>query len=73
MEVDSVGIVAILNMSHITTRIVKKYSSVAKMSRVPVENQITTLIVSVVKIAIKFALCTTLNFSPFFKNISINT
>ena len=55
MEVDSVGIIAILNMSYITTRIVKTYTSVAKIPRVPVENQITTL--SVVKIAIKFSPC----------------
>ena len=52
MEVDSVRIIAILSMSYITTRIVKTYTSVAKISRVPVENQITTI--SVVKIAIKF-------------------
>ena len=56
MEVDSVGIIAILSMSYITTRIVKTYTSVAKISRVPIENQITTL--SVVKIAIKFSPCT---------------
>ena len=56
MEVDSVGIIAILSMSYITIRIVKTYTSVAKISRVPVENQITTL--SVVKIAIKFSPCT---------------
>ena len=49
------GIIAILSMSYITTRIVKTYTSVAKISRVPVEYQITTL--SVVKIAIKFSLC----------------
>ena len=49
MEVDSVGIIAILSMSYITTRIVKTYTSVAKISRVPVKNQITTL--SMVKIA----------------------
>ena len=55
MEVDSVGNIAILSMSYITTRIVKTYTSVAKISRVPVENQITTL--SVVKIAIKFSPC----------------
>ena len=53
MEVDSVGIIAILSMSYITTRIVKTYTSVAKILRVPVENQITTP--SVVKIAIKFS------------------
>ena len=56
MEVDSVGIIAILSMSYITTRIVKTKTSAAKISRVPVENQITTL--SVVKIAIKFSPCT---------------
>ena len=56
MEVDSVGIIAILQISYITTRIVKTYTSVAKIPRVPVENQITTL--SVVKIAIKFSSCT---------------
>ena len=48
MEIDSVGIIAILSMSYITRRIVK-------IPRVPVENQITTL--SVVKIAIKFSPC----------------
>ena len=37
MEVDNVGIIAILSMSYITTRIVKTYTSVAKISRVPVE------------------------------------
>ena len=55
MEGDSVGIIAILSMSYITTRIVKTLTSVAKIPRVPVENQITTL--SVVKIAIKFSPC----------------
>ena len=59
MEVDSVGIIAILSMSYITTRIVKtqayKKTSVAKIPRVPVENQITTL--SLVKIDIKFSPC----------------
>ena len=55
MEVDSVGIIAILSMSYITTRIVKTYISMAKIPRVPVENQIITL--SVVKIAIKFSPC----------------
>ena len=55
MEVDSVGIIVILSMSYITTRIVKTQTSVAKIPRVPVENQITTL--SVVKIAIKFSSC----------------
>ena len=55
MEVDSVGIIAILNMSYITTRIVKTYTSVAKIPRVPVENQITSL--TVVKITIKFFPC----------------
>ena len=39
MEVDSVVIIVILNMSYFTTRIVKKYTSVAKIPRVPVENQ----------------------------------
>ena len=53
MKVDSVGIIAILSMSNITTRIVKTYTSVAKITRVLVENQITTR--SVVKIAIKFS------------------
>ena len=53
MEVDSVVIIAILTASYITTRIVKTYTSVVKITRVPVENQITTL--SVVKIAIKFS------------------
>ena len=48
MAVDSVGIIAILSMSYITT-------SVAKIPRVSVENQITIL--SVVKIAIKFSPC----------------
>ena len=37
MEVDSVVIIAILSMSYITTRIVKTYTSVAKIPRVPVE------------------------------------
>ena len=55
MEVDSVGIIAILSMSYITTRIVKTQTSVAKIPRVLVKNQITTL--SVVKIAIKFSPC----------------
>ena len=55
MEVDSVGIIAILSMSYITTRIVKTQTSVAKIPRVLVGNQITTL--SVVKIAIKFSPC----------------
>ena len=41
MEVDNVGIIAILSMSYITTRIVKAYTSVAKIPRVPVENFIT--------------------------------
>ena len=48
--------IVILSMSLITTRIVK--TSVAQISRVPVENQITTL--SVVKIAIKFSPCSAL-------------
>ena len=56
MEVDSVEVIAILSTSYITTRIVKTYTSVAKIPRVPVESQITTL--SVVKIAIKFSQCT---------------
>ena len=55
MEVDSVGDIAILSMSYITTCIVKTYTSVAKIPTVPVENQITTL--SVVKIAITFSPC----------------
>ena len=55
MDVDSVGIIAILSMSYISTRIVKTYTSVAKIPRVPVENQIATL--NVVKIAIKFSPC----------------
>ena len=42
-------------MSYITTRIVKTQTNVAKMPRLPVENQIITL--SVVKIAIKFSPC----------------
>ena len=58
MEVDSVGIIAILGISFITTCIVKTWTSVAKIPRVPVENQITTL--SVVKIAIKFSPCSIL-------------
>ena len=57
MEVDSVVILAILNMLYITTCIVKTYTSVANIPRVPVENEITTL--SVVKIAIKFSPCKT--------------
>ena len=48
MEVDNVGIIAILSIPYITTRIVKIQTSVAKIPRVIVENQITTL--SVVKI-----------------------
>ena len=55
MEVDGVGIIATLSMSYITTRIEKTSTSVAKIPRVPVENQVTTL--SVVKIAIKFSPC----------------
>ena len=55
MEVDSVGIIAILSMSYITTRIIEVETSVAKIPRVPVENQIATL--SVVQIAIKFSPC----------------
>ena len=55
MEVDSVGIIAILSMSYINTRIVKTQTSVAKIPRVPVENKITTL--RVVKIAVKFSPC----------------
>ena len=47
MEVDSVGIIALLSMSYITTRLVKTETSLAKIPRLPVENQITTL--SVVK------------------------
>ena len=57
MEVDRVGIIIILSISYITTRIVKTWTSVAKIPRVPVENQITTL--SVVKIAIRFSPCGT--------------
>ena len=63
MEVDSVGIISILSMSYITTRIVKTYTSVAKIPRVPVENQITTH--SVVKMSIKFSPCVYCSF-PFF-------
>ena len=44
MEVDSVRIIAILSMSYITTRTVKAEKSMAKIPRVPVENQITTKI-----------------------------
>ena len=55
MEVDSVGITAILSMSYITIHIVKVWTSVAKILRVSIENQLTTL--SVVKIAIKFSPC----------------
>ena len=50
MEVDSVGIIVILSILYITTRIVKISTSVSKIPRVPVENQITTQ--GVVKIAI---------------------
>ena len=57
MEADSVGVIAILSMSYITICIVKKETIVAKIRRVPVENQITTL--GVVKIAIKFSPCRT--------------
>ena len=60
MEVDSVGIIAILSMSYITTRIVKTQTSVEKIPRVPVENQITTI--NVVKIALKFSPCTLIIF-----------
>ena len=55
MEVDSVGIIAILSMSYITTRIIKTYTSVAKIPRVPAENQFTTI--NLVKITIKFSPC----------------
>ena len=55
MEVDSVGIIAILSMPYITTSIVKTQTNVAKIPRVLEENQITTL--SVVKIAIRFSPC----------------
>ena len=40
MEADSVGIIAILSMSYITTRVVKTWTSVAKTARVPVETQL---------------------------------
>ena len=66
MEVDSVGMIAILSMSYITTRIVKTWTSEAKIPRVPVEIQITTL--SVVKIAIKF--CPRRNCSTTFLKLS---
>ena len=49
------GIIPILSMSYITTRIVKRQTNVAKIPRVPIENQIITLIV--IKIAIKFSPC----------------
>ena len=55
MGVDSVGIIAILSVSYIATRIVKTYTSLPKISRVLVEKQIATL--SAVKIAIKFSPC----------------
>ena len=55
MEVDSALIIAILSMSYITTHIVTTWTSVAKIPREHVENQITTL--SVVRIAIKFSPC----------------
>ena len=64
MEVDSVGIIAILNMSYIATRIVKTSTSVTKIPRVPVENQITTL--SVVKISIKFSPYNNPNYKVWF-------
>ena len=64
MEVDSVAIIAILSMSYITTRIVKTWTSVEKIPRGPVENQITTL--GVVKIAIKFSPCKLRKKSIFF-------
>ena len=38
MEVDSVGIIAILSMSYITTRVVKTQTSVAKIPRVSIEH-----------------------------------
>ena len=81
MKVDSVVIIAILSMSYttrITTRIVKTQTSVAKIPRVPVENQISTL--SVVKIAIKFSPCSQIMFihtrrefltDIIYKNIAI--
>ena len=50
------GIITILSMSYITKRIVKTYTSVAEIPRVPIEKQITIL--SVVKITIKFSPCT---------------
>ena len=43
MKVDSVGIIDILSMSCITTRIVKTWTSVAKIPRVSIENQVSTL------------------------------
>ena len=64
MEIDSVGIIAILSMSYITTRKVK----MAKIPRVPVENQITTL--SMVKIAIKFYPCVKRKKYNKYKNIN---
>ena len=54
MEVDSVGIIAILSLSFITTRIVKT-DKCGKNPQSARRNQITTL--SVVKIAIKFFPC----------------
>ena len=72
MEVDSVVITALLSMSYITTRIVKTQTSVAKIPRVPVENQITTL--SVVKIPTKFSLCIHFFLSAvFFLFFDLNT
>ena len=70
MEVYSVGIIAILSMSYITGRIVKKLASVAKIPRVPVENQITTL--SVVTIAIKFSPCICFITFVYFNQILCN-
>ena len=65
MEVDSVGIIAIPSMLYITTRIVKTQTSVAKIPRVPVENQITTL--SVITIAIQVSPCTLFTYVLFTK------
>ena len=60
---NSIRIIAILSMSYITIRIVKTQTSVAKIPRVPAENQITTL--SVVKIAMKFSPCTLIRLMHF--------
>ena len=55
MKVHSVRIIVISSLTHIPICIIITEKSVAKIPRVFVENQITTL--SMVKIAIKFSPC----------------